>query len=270
MSLSIQSVAHLQGVSHLSKRALFLLCGIVLNVFCLPNLSAQSTHAPLRKGDLAYDREQYKASEKQYRIAADRDMGHPQAVYNLGNALYQQGDFEDASQRFQQAVENAPSPEKKADALHNLGNSLLKQRKYKESVQAYEQSLRLRPADPETKQNLQMAKKKLREEMQKEKEKQAQDQQSQDQQNQDQSQNPNQSPPQDPQNQEDKQPNQSGQTPPQEPKQAPEPKPTEQQMKKEEAKRLLETAVGTEDRKNAQKYRAAQQQNKPKSNKKDW
>ncbi|MDO8969377.1 MAG: tetratricopeptide repeat protein, partial [Saprospiraceae bacterium] len=271
MSLSIQSVAHLQGVPHLSKRALFLLCGIVLNVFCLPNLSAQSTHAPLRKGDLAYDREQYKASEKQYRVAADRDMGHPQAVYNLGNALYQQGNFEDASQRFQQAVENAPSPEKKADALHNLGNSLLKQRKYKESVQAYEQSLRLRPANPETKQNLQMAKKKLREEMQKEKEKQAQDQQNQDQQNQDQqnqdqSQDPNQSPPQD----SDNQPDQSGQNPPQQPEQAPEPKPTEQQMKKEEAKRLLETAVGTEDRKNAQKYRAAQQQNKPKSNKKDW
>jgi tetratricopeptide (TPR) repeat protein len=257
-------------IPHFLKSALFLLCGIVSGGFCLPNLSAQSTHAPLRKGDLAYDRELYKDAEKQYRIAADRDMGHPQAVYNLGNALYQQGNFEDAGKRFQQVVENAPSPERKADALHNLGNALLKQRKYKESVQAYEQSLRLRPADPETKQNLQMAKKKLREEMQKEKEKQEQDQQNQDQQNQDQSQDPNQSPPQDPQNQQDKQPEQSGQNPPQQPEQAPEPKPTEQQMKKEEAKRLLETAVGTEDRKNAQKYRAAQQQNKPKSNKKDW
>lgn len=272
MSLrDFQSMAHLKGVPYFSKRALFLLYCFILGGICLPNLSAQSTHAPLRKGDLAYDRELYKDAEKQYRIAADRDMGHPQAVYNLGNALYQQGNFEDAGKRFQQVVENALTPEKKADALHNLGNALLKQRKYKESVQAYEQSLRLRPADPETKQNLQMAKKKLREEMQKEKEKQEQNQQQkQDQQNQDQSQDPNQSSPQAPQNQQDKQPKHSGQNPPQEPEQAPESKPNEQQMKKEEAKRLLETAVGTEDRKNAQKYRSAQQQNKPKSNKKDW
>jgi len=235
-------------------------------LFILSTAKAQSIHTPLRDGDQAYDKKQYKKAEKNYRIAADRDMGNPHVVYNLGNALFQQGNFEDAESRYLQAAEKAQKPELQADAMHNLGDAYLKQRKYKEAAKAYEQSLRLRPADPSTKQNLQMAKKKLREEEQK--------QQQQQQQQQDSNQDSNQPAPQNPENQSDKpqdQPNQapqknpSGQAPPEQQKRQ-----EEQQLKKEEAKRLLETAVGPEDRKNAQKYRAAQQLSKPKGSKKDW
>ena len=244
---------------------------------CASGAAAQSVHTPLRKGDRAYDRVQYKDAEKQYRIAADREIGNPQAVYNLGNCLYQQGQFEDAAQRFEQVASAASNPIQNADAFHNLGDAQLKQRKFKEAVKAYEASLRLRPGDAGTKRNLQMAKKKLREEEQKEKEKQQKEQQ-QKPQNQDQNQNqdPNQAPPKDPQNQEDKpqdQPQQPQQ--PQEGQQPQQPKEQqkqqeEQRLKKEDAKRMLETAVEADDRKNAQKYRAAQQQSKPKGPKKDW
>ena len=73
--------------------------------FFLPGISlAQSIHSPLLKGDKAYDMEQYKTAEKQYRIAADRDNGNPQAVYNLANSLYQQGNFEDAGERYLQVA----------------------------------------------------------------------------------------------------------------------------------------------------------------------
>lgn len=250
-------------------RSFLFLCFIL---FVLNQGLAQSTHAPLRKGDRAYDRVQYKEAEKHYRIAADYEMGNPKAVYNLGNTLYQQGKFEDAAQRFEQvASANQPLADQ-ADALHNLGDAFLKQRKYKEAVQAYEKSLRLRPADPGTKQNLQMAKKRLREEEQKEKEQKQKNQEQQQQQNQDQ----NQSPQQSPQNQQDKpqdkpnQPQQNQQGQPQKPPDEQQQKQAEQRLKKEDAKRLLETAVGTDDRKNAQKYRAAQQQTKPKGSKKDW
>lgn len=241
-------------------------------LLCLHTAAAQSIHTPLRKGDWAYDREQYQAAEKQYRIAADRDMGNPQALYNLGNTLYQQGNFEDAEKRFQQAVNKAKTPTHRADALHNLGDAFLKQRKYKEAVGAYEASLRLRPANAGTKQNLQMAKKRLQEEEKKEKEQQQKQQQQQQEQNQGQNQNPQQNP----QDQKDKEQNQPSQPPPnqqaqpQQPKSEQQKKQEEQRLKKEDAKRLLETAVGPDDRKNAQKYRAAHQQSKPKTSKKDW
>ncbi|MDO8368840.1 MAG: tetratricopeptide repeat protein [Saprospiraceae bacterium] len=249
-----------------------------VNIFCLSILwmntvIAQSTHTPLRKGDRAYDRELYKAAEKEYRTAADRDMGNPQAVYNLGNTLYQQGKFEDAEERFLQVTNHTKTPAHRADALHNLGNAFLKQRKYKEAVRAYEESLRVCPADLGAKQNLQMAKKKLQEEEQKDKEKQQQkQQQEQDQQNQNQDQPPPQNT-QDQQDQQQNQPNQSQQNPqgqPRQPQNEQQKKQEEQRLKKEDAKRLLETAVGPDDRKNAQKYRAAQQQSKPKGSKKDW
>jgi Ca-activated chloride channel homolog len=237
-------------------------------IFGCWSLSAQATHTPLRQGDRAYDRTQYKEAEKHYRIAADRDMGNSKAVYNLGNTLYQQGNFEDAAQRFQQVASIEKDPATKADALHNLGDAFLKQRKFKEAVRAYEESLRNRPADPGTKQNLQMAKKKLKEEEQKEKEQQ--------QKNQQQNQDPNQAPQPNQPNQPDKQqnqpnqPNQDPQGQPQSPKNEQQKELDAQKLKKEDAKRLLETAVGPDDRKNAQKYRATQQQNKPKGSKKDW
>jgi len=243
-------------------------CCTCFALLILNTATAQSIHTPLREGDQAYDKEQYKAAEKSYRIAADRDMGNPQAVFNLGNALFQQGNFEDAGKRFLQASEKAQKPDLQADALHNLGDAYLKQRKYKEAANAYEQSLRIRPADPATKQNLQMAKKKLREEEQQKQQQQQQTQQP------DSNQDPNQPAPQKPEKPSDKpqeQPNQApqknppGQSPPEQQKRA-----EEQQLKKEEAKRLLETAVGPDDRKNARKYRAAQQQSKPKGSKKDW
>ncbi|MFN0217131.1 MAG: tetratricopeptide repeat protein [Saprospiraceae bacterium] len=239
-----------------------------LYLFCT-TASGQTAHAPLLKGDRAYDLEKYKEAEKHYRKAADKEIGNPQAVFNLGNALYQQGNIEDAAQRYQQAANNAKTSTLRADALHNLGDAFLKQQRYKDAVRAYEESLRIRPADPDTKQNLQMAKKRLQEAEKKEKEQ----QQQKDQQGQEQKQDSNQSSQQKPQDQNDKQqnqPQQNEQTQPQKPQNEQQKKMEAQRLKKEDAKRLLETAVGADDRKNAKKYRSAQQKSRPKDSKKDW
>lgn len=229
-------------------------------------LSAQSSHKHLRNGDEQYDLEHYKEAEKHYRDAADLKYGDPTATYNLGNSFYQQGNWEDAATRFEQAARTAPDATFKADALHNLGNAQLKQHKFKEAVEAYENSLRLRPGDADTKQNLQMAKKKLKEEQQRQ-------QQEQQKQNQEQQQQPS-------QNQQDQQDNkeqsqQQQQNQPQQPNQGQQqqeqqPPNNQQKLKKEEARRLLETAIGPEDQKNARKYREQRQQPKSSGKEKDW
>ncbi|HRU61906.1 MAG TPA: tetratricopeptide repeat protein, partial [Bacteroidia bacterium] len=71
-----------------------------------------------------------------------------------------QGKYAEAAEQFARVAAADPQP----GVLHNLGNALLHQHKYREAAQAYERSLRLRPGHPETKMNLQMAKKKLQEE----------------------------------------------------------------------------------------------------------
>ena len=241
-----------------------------LVVYSPNQLLAQSTHQSLRKGDRQYDLDNYKESEKHYRTAADLEYSNPIALYNLGNALFQQGDWEDAAERYALAAKYAAKVEDQADALRNLGDSYLKLRKFKESVEAYENSLRLHPGDAGTKMNLQLAKKKLQQEEEQKKQQQ--------QQNQGESKNDqkDQQPSQQPQDQQNQQQQQQQNQPKQDQSgqpQQPEPQPDQPQpgkMKKEEAKRLLETAVGTEDQRNARKYRSAQQQNKKKGAKKDW
>jgi tetratricopeptide (TPR) repeat protein len=237
----------------------------VLLAVCLA-ASAQPAHKLLREGDAAYDFENYKEAEKHYRDAADVQYGDPLAQYNLGNALYQQGNWEDAATRFGQAARSANEPALKADALHNLGNAQMKLSKFEEAVEAYESSLRLRPGDAGTKQNLQMAKKKLEKEQEKRKQAQQQQDQEQKQQQDSQNQQNNQQ-----QNQEQKQQNQGQGQPeqPSQPQQQPQEQPLEK-LKKEDAERLLETAIGPEDQKNARKYREKRQQTKPGGKGKDW
>lgn len=248
-----------------SKTTLYIL-GLIL--FTQTALFSQAIHGPLRAGDRQYDRDNYKEAEKQYRIAADLKFANPKALYNLGNALYQQGNWADAAQRFSQAAKYSADKAGAANAWHNLGNACLKQQKFKEAVEAYESSLRLRPGDNDTKTNLQMARKKLKEQQQKqEQQKQEQQDQSKGEQ-QDQNKAPGQDgdQPQKPNEQsQEQQPNQQQQQPDKQPEQTQPGK-----MKKEEVQRLLETAIGPEDQRNARKYRSAQQRNKPKSSKKDW
>lgn len=230
-------------------------------------LTAQSAHQLQRQADREYDNSRYREAEEAYRNADKKKEKSPTLPYNTGNAVYQQGKYEDSEPYFEEAAEMAKNPVLKANALHNLGNAYLKQKKYEEAVNVYERSLRARPGDPQTKVNLQLAKKKL--EQQKQEGKQNQDQQKQNQGNKDQQnqQDPNQKP--DPQNQ--PQPNQDPTQPGQDqPQQKQQEQPGEGSMTRDQARRLLETAVGPEDQRNARKYRELEpgkHQTKPK---KDW
>lgn len=235
-------------------------CWLLLGLAPLP---AQSAHQLLREGDRHYERAKYREAEEAYRKAAEQNPDQAAIQYNTGNAVYQQGNYAGAEKFYDQAAQSARDPKQTADALYNLGNAYLKQQKYKEAVEAYEKSLRNRPGDAQTKVNLQLAKKKRQQQQQEEQKK--QDQQNQP--NNDQ-QNPppppkDQPPPKDPQ----QQPNQ-GQQPQQ-------PQPQREQggegkMTRDQARRLLETAVGPEDQRNARKYREQEPQKKQAQPKKDW
>ena len=253
-------------------------CMVALCLLNLAPLTAQTTYESLRDGDAAYNRSNYSKAEPHYRRVTEKDPSNWNAAYNLGNTLYQQGKYEEAGKIFEKAVANAPDTRAKADALHNAGNALLKQNKFKEAIKAYENSLRLRPGDADTKMNLQMAKKKNQQEQQRQQQQQQQNQQQnnqdQNQQNQNQ-QNQNQQNQQNQNQQQNKQqpqPNSDPKnSPPQQPQQPQEsPSQQRQRMKEEEARRLLETSIGPDDKKNARKSRSAQQRKRPAVGRKDW
>lgn len=218
-------------------------------------LPAQTAHHFQRKGDEQYKNSKYREAEEAYRQAEKRKWEDPEINYNLGNAVYRQGHYDASEKLFQQSAVQTKDSALKADALHNLGNSLLLQHKYREAVDAYQNSLRLRPGEAETKANLQLAKKKLKQQQEQEKSNPNPQQQPQNQPNQ----NPNQQPK--PNQQQPQQQPQQQQNPSQQPQQQNQQNQQEQEQQsdgkltREQARRLLETAVGPADQKNARKYR---------------
>jgi tetratricopeptide (TPR) repeat protein len=117
-------------------------------------ISAQTDKKFIRQGNREYGKNNFAESEISYRKAIDNNKNSPDAVFNIGDALYKQNKFEDAGKQF---IENANLNEdkkKKSASFYNLGNSMLQAKKLKESIDAYKNSLKLNPDFKEAKYNL--------------------------------------------------------------------------------------------------------------------
>lgn len=115
-----------------------------------------------REGNKHFDKENYPDAEADYKKALDKKNNMPEAIFNLGDAQYQQKRFEEAEKQFQLSAQTNTDKNVKAKAYHNLGNSFMSREKYEDAVRAYKEALKLNPADPETKYNLAFANAKLK------------------------------------------------------------------------------------------------------------
>lgn len=153
-------------------------------IFCVfiiitASMNAQTDKKFIRKGNREYEKNKFSDSEISYRKAFDKNKQSPDAVFNVGDALYKQNKFEEAGKQF---VENANQNDdklKKSAGLYNLGNSLLKADKLEESIEAYKNSLKLHPDSREAKYNLSYAQDLLKQQQEQQK-KQQQDKDKQD------------------------------------------------------------------------------------------
>ena len=120
--------------------ALFLLlctCGPAL-------LHAQEAHRALRRGDQAYRDKNYAQAEQEYADAVTADNS-AKGNYNLGNALYENGEYAEAAKRYEEAAGLAEDPDVRSRAYRNLGDSYYRQENYEQAVEAYKNSLRITP-----------------------------------------------------------------------------------------------------------------------------
>jgi Ca-activated chloride channel family protein len=121
------------------------------------DLIAQTDKKYVRKGNREYEKSKYSNSEISYRKAIDQNKQYPDAVFNVGDALYKQNKFEEAGKQFAESTDQNVDKGKKSAGLYNMGNSLLKANKLPESIEAYKNSLKLRPDNKEAKYNLSYA-----------------------------------------------------------------------------------------------------------------
>ncbi|HEX3073334.1 MAG TPA: tetratricopeptide repeat protein [Ignavibacteriales bacterium] len=125
---------------------------------------AQSQRSLLNDGLDQYNEKKYADSEVSFKKSLEKPGElNFHSNYNLGDALYKQGRYDEAAQYFQNSLQYAKDDkELSAKAFYNIGNSLAKKEKYKEAVEAYKNSLKLNPKDTEAKYNLSYALEKLK------------------------------------------------------------------------------------------------------------
>lgn len=116
----------------------------------------------LPKGNKAFDSKDYTTAEAEYRISGSNEPGKSIASYNLGNAIYRQKKPAESAFAYARAIEMAKTKEDKHRAFHNMGNALMELKDYQNAVEAYKNALRNNPADEQTRYNYALAKKMLK------------------------------------------------------------------------------------------------------------
>ena len=220
------------------------LAALFLQSFVISSVSGQGEKRYLRQGNSKYFDGNYSESEILYRKAIEENRSSAAGNFNLGDALYRQNKFDDASKQFILSADMSADRIKKAESFFNLGNSLLKSNKIEESIEAYKNSLRLNPTSLEAKYNLAYAQDLLKKMQQ-----QQQQQQKEQNQNKEQDQKEGKSDQQQQQNQDEKKQNQQEQQQQQMQQQ-------KQGISKEDAERIL-SALENDEKKVQEKVKQA-------------
>ncbi|WP_029905404.1 tetratricopeptide repeat protein [Prevotella sp. 10(H)] len=214
---------------------------IILLGFITVGLSAQKgVRKAVRTGNKAYNEQRYGAAETEYDKALKENASSKEASFNLANTYYKQQRWDDAVKEYQHylTLENEDQT-KMSSAWSNMGNTFLKKKanekgqqmqqmaqqagqpqqggqqadNLKLSMEAYKNALRLNPNDDETRYNLAVVQKMIKD---KEDENKDQNKDNKQDKNKDQKEDPKQDPKQDPKddqkdNKQDKQENQMSQ-----------------------------------------------------------
>lgn len=136
-------------------------------LIALPKISqGQSDHKLLKRGNKEYQNKQYQNAEANFLKSLEKNPQNQRAAYNLGNALYRQGRFDEAANIFEGLANSSTNEPLKAQAFHNLGNSQLQKEDFQGSVKSYKEALKINPEDEDTRYNLAYALKKIQQQQQ--------------------------------------------------------------------------------------------------------
>ena len=116
----------------------------------------------VRQGNKLYRQQGFDKAEVEYRKALAKNPRNTQAMYNLGCALMMQQKDSAAIVQFENAGKAETSAIRKAMSYHNMGFICQKHQMYGEAIQAYQESLRNNPNDDETRYNLALCKRLLK------------------------------------------------------------------------------------------------------------
>ena len=229
----------------------------ILFVILAAGASAQKIERDyIRKGNRLFNDSVFVDAEVNYRKALEVNPKSTVSMYNLGNTMSQQQKFKDAMEQYVAAGKIEKDKMKLAHIYHNMGVLFQAGKDYAQAVEAYKMSLRNNPKDDETRYNLALAQKMLKD-------------QQQNQQNQDQNQDQNKDEQEKKQDQQKDQNKQNDQKKDDQQQQPPKPEKKDNEMSKENAEQLLNSVM--QDEKDTQdKVKKQQQVTQGGRLEKDW
>lgn len=124
--------------------------------------NAQSDRQHIRNGNRLYHEQKFEQAEVEYRKALGKNSANPQAHYNLGCALMAQQKDSAAIKQYETAGKMEKTPKRRAMVYHNIGVVCQQHQLYQQAIAAYEESLRNNPNDNETRYNLALCKRLLK------------------------------------------------------------------------------------------------------------
>ena len=206
----------------------------------------------LRSGNKLYNDSLFIKAEVDYRKALEINPKSTDAMFNLGNALLMQQKAKEAMEQYESVSKIEKDKDKLAQIYHNMGVILQSSKQLPQCIEAYKESLRNNPKDDETRYNLALAQKQLKDQQQNQQQNQDQQQQQQEQKEDKQDQNKDQQEQKDQQQQDQQQQQQQNKN----------------EMSKENAQQLLNAVM--QDEKNVQDKVKKQLQIQGKKLEKDW
>lgn len=162
----------------------YILLGLLFS-FTLGAFAQKDVRKSIRKGNSAYKEQRYSTAETDYAKALELNASSKEASFNLANTYYKQGRWDEALKEYQHylTLENE-NTENMSAAWSNMGNTFLKKKanekneaqgggmpgqpqqqavdNLKMSMEAYKNALRLNPLDDETRENLAIVQKMIK------------------------------------------------------------------------------------------------------------
>ena len=126
---------------------------------------AQAGRKPVAEGNRLYEEGRFDEAHQKYLEALREDPESPLIRFNDGNALYQSQDFQQALQAYREAISSG-DPELAGAAWYNLGNALYRGQQLDPALEAYKQALRVDPGDQDAKHNLERVLEQMKEQEQ--------------------------------------------------------------------------------------------------------
>ena len=233
------------------RRALYIL---ILLTCSLTTVYAQSDRQYIREGNRLYRSGKYAQAETSYRKAVSKNQHNARAAYNLGCALMRQNNDSAAIEQFENAAQIETDKTRRAMSYHNIGVIRQQKKNYQEAISAYQDALRNNPKDNDTRYNLVLCKRLLKQQQQQQQQQQQnkndkqqdKDKKNEDKQNKDKNQNQNQK-----QNDKNQQQN------------------PKEQMSRENGEQLLQAAM-QEEKATQQRLKKAMQQPQRRKLDKNW